>query len=122
MLECIGAPLFGMASVTEIIYRIGLDHRLDIKRAHRVVATGTFERLPANKFLFDRMMRLFVEFGSYIPVATETEVRLLGLQVILPGDRSVDGMAVVTRDKKRFVLAEVPVLHASHIAMATEAF
>ena len=39
MLKCKGPSLFGMAFITELVYRIGLDHRLDIKGAHRVVAT-----------------------------------------------------------------------------------
>jgi hypothetical protein len=68
------------------------------------------------------MMRLFVELGSYVPVAAKAEIRFLSLQITLSGHRRVDGMAVVTCDEKRFVLAEIPVYHASHIPVAIEAF
>jgi hypothetical protein len=56
MLKRIGASLFGVAFITEIVYRISLEHCFDIKRAHRVVATRAFKRLPAHQFLFDWMM------------------------------------------------------------------
>jgi len=68
------------------------------------------------------MMRLFVKLGSYVPVAAETEIRFLSPQVTLSGHRRVDGMAVLARDKKRFVFANIPVHHPSHILVATEAF
>jgi hypothetical protein len=68
------------------------------------------------------MMRLFIELGSYVSVAAEAEIRFSSNQVTLSGYRRVDGMAVVTCNEKRFVLAEIPVCHASHILVATEAF
>ncbi len=39
MLKCKGPSLFGVALVTEIIYRIGPDHCFNVKRSHRIVAT-----------------------------------------------------------------------------------
>jgi hypothetical protein len=68
------------------------------------------------------MMRLFVELGSYVPVAAKAEIRLWRFEQIFLLHGRVDGMAVLTRDKKRFVLAEIPVFHASHIFMTGEAF
>ena len=122
MFKGIGTSLFGMAFVTEIIYRIGLEHCFNIKRAHRVVTTRAFKRLPTDKFLFYWMVGLFVELGSYVPVAAKAEVRFWGFQIILSRHSRMDGMTVVTRDKKRFVLAEIPVLYASHIFVTGEAF
>jgi hypothetical protein len=39
MLKCKGSSLFGMAFITELVYRISLDHRFDVKSTHRVMAT-----------------------------------------------------------------------------------
>ncbi len=38
MLERKGPSLFGVALVTEIVYRIGLDHCLNVESPHRIVA------------------------------------------------------------------------------------
>jgi hypothetical protein len=65
-------------------------------------------------------MRLFVEFSSYVPVAAETKIWFPILEVILPGYSRMDGMAVVARNQKGFVLAEIPVFHAPHILVAAE--
>jgi hypothetical protein len=93
MLECIRTPLFGMAFVAKFVDRIGLDHRLDIRRAHRVVAARTFDLALSN-----RMMRLFIGLSPDVPVTSETEVRLLSFEEILALHRRVNGMAVVARD------------------------
>jgi hypothetical protein len=93
MLEGIRPPLFSMAFVAEFVDRICLDHRLQVRGAHRVVTARALDLALSN-----RMMRLFVGLSPDIPVASETEVRLFSLEEILALYRRVDGMAVVARD------------------------
>jgi hypothetical protein len=55
-------------------------------------------------------------------MAAKAEVGFFHFQVILSRHGRMDGMAVVARDTKRFVLAKIPVFHAPHIFMACETF
>jgi hypothetical protein len=93
MLKGIRPPLFGMAFVTQIVYRIGLDHPLDVSCAHGIMAAGAFDLAFS-----DWMMRLFISLRPDIPVTSETEIRLCDFEVILSRHSGVDGMAVVTCD------------------------
>ena len=93
MLECIRTPLFGMAFVAKFVDRIGLDHRLDIRRAHRVVAARTFDLALSNW-----MMRLFIGLSPDVPVTSETEVGLVSFEETLALHGCVDGMAAVARN------------------------
>jgi hypothetical protein len=54
MLEGIGPSLVGMAFVTKVVYRVGPDHRLNVRGAHRIMATRAFEGLSTDKGLIDR--------------------------------------------------------------------
>ena len=116
MLECIGTSLFSMAFVAKFVDRIGLDHRLDVSGAHRVVTARTFHLALSN-----RMMRLFVALSPDVPVTSETEVRLLSFEKILALHGRVDGMAVVARDLRRLMPAEIPEREFLCLSMASEA-
>jgi len=116
MLECIGTSLFSMAFVAKFVDRIGLDHRLDVSGAHRVVTARTFDLALSN-----RMMRLFVGLTLDVPVTSETEVRLLSFEKILALHGRVDGMAVVARDLRRLMPAEIPERKFLCLSMASEA-
>jgi len=68
MLKSIGAPLFSMAFVTEVIDRIGFYHSLPEPSMNLMAATAFY-------FSFiDRVMGLFVLLGSDIFVAGVTEI------------------------------------------------
>jgi NADH:ubiquinone oxidoreductase subunit D len=49
-----------MAFVAEFVYRIGFEHRLDIKCPHGIVAIRTFHLSFVN-----RMMRLLIDLSPY---------------------------------------------------------
>jgi hypothetical protein len=114
MLPHVGASLFGMAFVTELIYPIGLDH-LWPKTSVMIMAVRTFY------FSFSYgVVGLLIFLRPYGPMADITEVRLRGFQ-ILPCT-GMNGMAVITRDACGFVLAQVPEGQVSKFFMAGEAF
>jgi hypothetical protein len=71
-----GAALFRMASETKLVYLISLD-QLFAKTAMHVMTARTFE-----KPLFDRMVRLFIEFGPDVLMTGKTEVRFVSLQFV----------------------------------------
>jgi hypothetical protein len=73
-----GSSLFSMTFITEIVYGIGLDHALDIRCPHGVVAARAPD-LP----LSNRMMRLLIRLGSDVSMAIKTKVGLSELQKIL---------------------------------------
>ena len=64
-----------MAFVAEFVYRIGFEHRLDIKCPHRIVAIRTF-----HLSFIDRMMRLLIDLSPYYFMAGIANIALLGLQ------------------------------------------
>ncbi|MCX7948679.1 MAG: hypothetical protein N2509_01055 [Treponemataceae bacterium] len=100
MLEGIGAPLFGMAFITEVIDGVGF-HHFRAKSSMDLMTAGAF-----NFPFIDRVMRLFILLGPNIFVASITEVRLFHL-LGLTG-HGVNGMALIAGDPRRSVSTHVP--------------
>ena len=80
MLKGKRSPLFSVAFITEIVDGISLDHSLDVRCAHRVMAVGTF-----HSALPDWVMGLLIGLRPNSLVAGETEVRFFGFQHIFFG-------------------------------------
>jgi hypothetical protein len=74
-----GPSLFGMALVTEIVYRISPQHCFHIRCTHRIMAVRAF-----YSAFSDRMMGLFIGLSPDSLVASEAEVRLSDFQHTLP--------------------------------------
>ncbi len=106
--------LFGVALVTEFVYRLRLDQR-------RAEAAVVFVAIRALQFSFaDGMVRDLIHLGPNALVAEIAEVRLRGLQV-LPGS-GMHGMAVVAGDPLDPVPGHVPEGEVPLRVVAVQAF
>jgi hypothetical protein len=101
-----GPSLFGMALVTEIVYRISPQHCFHIRCTHRIMAVRAF-----YSAFSDWMVGLFIGLSPYSLVASEAEVRLSDFQHTLPRPSRMDGVAVHAGNIHRFMFAQIPEWH-----------
>ena len=107
-----GPPFVRMACVTEVIHGLTPDHFIT-EPSVRFMARRTLHfPLP------ERMVRLFGDLDTKVPVAGDTEVRLGRFKIHFPS--GVDGMTAITGDTGRLVFAHVPKGKTPRFAMTGE--